>query len=108
MKLDNIWNESKRKKMSLRGSYRLTPETAQVVKCFGLDYQEIEGLRNSYNIKPHIIVFNETKEVLPAFVKLIQENELRDNEYPFCAIGWGNKEKYYTKADATKNSKIKA
>ena len=89
---DDCWTV-RQNSLTLTGSHRLTPEIAKVVKCFGLNYQEIDGLRKSCAIKPHIIVFEDPKEVLPKFTKLIKENNLTDKKHPFCAIGWIGKEK---------------
>lgn len=89
VKLDDIWSESGRKSAHLKGSHRLTQETATVVKYFGLNHQEVQGLReNEESHKPHIIVFDNPDEVLPKFAKLIKDRDLSDKEHPFCAIGW--------------------
>ena len=72
----------------LSGSYRLTPNVANVVKCFGLNYHEIEGLREDCILKAYILVFENPKNVLPKFTELIRVNNLSDEEYPFCAISW--------------------
>ena len=87
-----IWKNSCRKILKLKGSHRLSKKTANVVKYFGLDYLEIEGLNSVADIKPNIIVFDDPNEVLPKFTEIIKNYELdkieTDNKYPFHAIGW--------------------
>jgi len=88
---DDCWTP-RANSLKLSGSNRLTPEVAKVIKCFGLDYQEIEGLRESCNLKPHIMVFEDPQKVLLKFTEIIKNYELdkmeTDNKYPFHAIGW--------------------
>lgn len=99
-KLDDIWND-RDKVLELKGSYRLTKEVANIVKHFGLDFIDIDGRFSNYkgsNIKPHLIVFDNPKNVLPKFTELIKENKLCDEKYPFCSIGWSADYKYLDKA----------
>jgi hypothetical protein len=107
IKLENIWYEGGRKKVHLKGSHRFNQKVADVVKYFALDYQEIKSLRVDCNIKPHIIVFKKPEDVLSCFAKIIKDNKLSDKKHPFCAIGWSDKEKYYTETDAKKRKGIK-
>jgi len=88
VKLNNVWDEFGRKLLKIRGSYRLTPEVANVIKYFGLEFSDILGLRKSYEIKPHIILYDKPEEVLCKYTKLIKDNDLTDEEYPFCAVCW--------------------
>lgn len=78
--------------LQITGSHRLTPEIANVVKYFGLTYQEINGLRESINIKPHLILFDNINVVLKVFTELIMKYQLNqvthNNIYPFNAICW--------------------
>lgn len=87
---DDFWGRDGRESLLLNGSYRLTPETAEAVKYFGLNFQEIEGRRQSCGIKPHILVFENPEDVLPRFVDIIREKGLegKDVKYPFSALAW--------------------
>ena len=89
--------ECRENSLKLSWSHRLTEEVAEIVKYFGLQYQEILGLRKGVNIKPHIIVFEDPKKVLPKFAELIKNNRLSDEKHPFCAIGRTSKYKYTDK-----------
>lgn len=84
---DDSWSV-RENSMSLTGSHRLTPELAQAVKFFGLNYIEIEGLRDSCELKPHILVFENPKDVLPKFADIIQSYGLSNEKNPFYAISW--------------------
>lgn len=96
-KLDDIWKERKAV-LEMKGSYRLTDKVANIVKYFGLDFIDIEGRNrnsNGFEIKPHVIVFDEQSKqnVIPEFAKLIiqlqSENKIPQNpEYPCKAIAW--------------------
>jgi len=101
VKLTDNRKEYWRKQLKLNGSHRLSEETAQIVKYFGLQYQEIIGLRKDIHIKPHIIVFEDPKKVLSFFVKLIKDNNLNDEKYPFYAIGRIGEYKYIDEAKTT-------
>lgn len=99
IKLENIWKK-REKTLPLKGSHRLPPNIAQVVKCFGLTFMDIEGLRkddegNDIDIKPHIIVFDDQtiNQVIPEFAKIIKELNVEGKlpsklKYPIKAIGW--------------------
>ncbi len=88
IKLDGVWDEYGRKTLKLKGSHRLTPEIAKIVECFALDHQRIDGLRESRNIKPYIIVFEDPRKVLLKFTELIKEKKLDDKIHPFCGVCW--------------------
>ncbi|MCK5055236.1 MAG: ATP-dependent helicase [Candidatus Aminicenantes bacterium] len=94
VKIDDIWGKRKIE-LPLIGSYRLSPNIANVVKYFGLEFLEIEGRNNKANIKPHLIVFEKPKDVIKEFTKIIKKNNLdqipTDDEYPFRAVGWTGK-----------------
>lgn len=99
VKLENIWKK-RDKSLALKGSHRLPPNIAKVVKCFGLTFSDIEGLKmdedgNDIDIKPHIIVYDDhtINQVIPEFAKIIKR--LRDEgkipvelKYPVKAVGW--------------------
>jgi DNA helicase II / ATP-dependent DNA helicase PcrA len=99
IKLENIWKK-REKTLPLKGSHRLPPNIAQVVKCFGLTSMDIEGLRkdddgNDIDIKPHIIVFDDQTidQVIPEFAKIIKELNEEGKlplklKYPIKAVGW--------------------
>lgn len=74
---------------TLLGSHRLTKRNAEVVQYFGLNKEnEIIGLNDKSDIKPHIIVYEDPLEVLPKYTKLISDLGLNDEKHPFMAIGW--------------------
>lgn len=93
-----------RNQMYLNNSNRLSNENASIVNYFTLDRQTgdngnprfvVNGVRrNSSNIKPHLVVFNDqTKGNLEStFIKLIEDYSLRDlpeaEKYGFKIIGW--------------------
>lgn len=80
--------------LEFTGSHRLNPFTAKVVQPFGLYPMELQGLANSEVdfVKPHLIVYDDPKEVLPKFEKLVKAKNLdqvkTNDKYPFRAIGW--------------------
>lgn len=80
--------------LKITGSHRLTPEIASVVSKFGLEFINIQGLKNNRtgNIKPYIIFFTDPTTVLEKFTSIIQENGLANvtqkDGYPFRAVGW--------------------
>lgn len=80
--------------LEFTGSHRLNPFTAKVVQPFCLYPIELHGLVNSNVdfVKPHLIVYEDPKEVLPKFERLIKEKNLdqvkTNDKYPFRAIGW--------------------
>lgn len=88
-------NSQEKKVLEINGSYRLTPENAKIVKCFGLETIEIEGKRDSLNIKPHLIVFDNPTDVLPTYTKLLSNlfdegkiPEKTPSDKPFFCVGW--------------------
>ncbi|MCG8672890.1 MAG: UvrD-helicase domain-containing protein, partial [Pseudomonadales bacterium] len=79
-KLEEIWND-RENLLELRGSYRLTPQIAQIVQYFALTPSKIEGRKthpdgSKISIKPHIIVFDDDSinlyrsDKLPRFYSL--------------------------------------
>lgn len=105
-KLEALWSDFGRKILELKGSHRLTPKIAKVVECFGLNCQEIKGLRKNCNIKPYIIVFEDPKDVLLKFTSLIKEKGLTDEKHPFCAIGWIGDHRHGNRETSSGKSKL--
>lgn len=99
VKLEEIWVQ-RANKLEFNGSNRLTPQNAEIVKYFGLQFVEVEGRnKNSdgseIDIKPHMIVFNDANvnKVIEQFADLIKkfqnENKIPLNSnYSFKAICW--------------------
>lgn len=91
--------------LEFTGSHRLNPFTAKVVQPFGLYPMELQGLANSVVdfVKPHLIVYDDPKEVLPKYERLIKEKNLdhvkTNDKYPFRAIGWVGPYKEFRKGD---------
>lgn len=99
------WNP--RNQEFLNGSYRLTPENANIVNCFTLDRQKDENVNPRFivdgrrrldtAIKPHLILFNtQTMGKLEnQFKELIQKYSLQETpegkKYGFKIIGWNAK-----------------
>ncbi|MHB1347163.1 MAG: UvrD-helicase domain-containing protein [Candidatus Humimicrobiaceae bacterium] len=96
-KLDNIWID-RDTTLELKGSYRLTKEFADIVKCFALQFIDIEGRYQNptgTNIKPHVIVFDDNSivKVVPAFANIIQRFETegkipKTNKNIYKVIAW--------------------
>lgn len=96
-KLDDIWID-RDITLELKGSYRLTKEFADIVKCFGLRFIDIEGRYQNptgTNIKPHVIVFDDDSigKVVPAFANIIQRFETegkipKNNKTIYKVIAW--------------------
>jgi len=97
-------------KLEFTGSHRLNPFTAKVVQPFGLYSMELLGLAKSEIdfVKPHLIIYDDPKDVLPKFEKLIKEKTLdqvkTNDKYPFRAIGWVGP--YRTKKNGKKKEEI--
>lgn len=93
VKVDDIWSD-REKVMKLSGSQRLSPQIANVVKYFGLDFIEIVGKNDDRNIPPIIILFddNTVGNVLEKFTEVIKECKdsgiFTDDKNPIKAIGW--------------------
>lgn len=98
---DDCW-EKRNPTLEFTGSHRLNPFTAKIVQPFGLYPMELQGLANSDVdfVIPHLIVYDDPKEVLPRFENLIKENKLpqvnTNEKYPFQAIGWVGPYKLFT------------
>ena len=96
-KLDDIWID-RDITLELKGSYRLTKEFADIVKCFGLRFIDIEGRYQNptgTNIKPHVIVFDDDSigKVVPEFANIIQKFETegkipKNNKTIYKVIAW--------------------
>ena len=95
IKIEDVWRD-REKLMKLSGSQRLSPQIANVVKHFGLDYVEMRGRNDDQNIPPVMILFdnNTIGQVLPRFAEVIEEytvsGAFNDNNNPIKAIGWSS------------------
>jgi hypothetical protein len=104
-KSDDVW-EPREKELEIKGSHRLSKSIADVVKYFGLSYQNIKGLKKNKNVSeidlsPHLIVYDNEKcecQVIQKFVELVKNYQEKglipsDLEYPIKAVSWIGKEK---------------
>jgi DNA helicase-2/ATP-dependent DNA helicase PcrA len=57
VKLEDIWRD-RETILKLTGSYRLTQQVAEVVKYFGLEYEEIEGKRRTSDVATSRYIWN--------------------------------------------------
>ncbi|MEJ8598820.1 UvrD-helicase domain-containing protein [Riemerella anatipestifer] len=113
VKSEYVWKD-RDAVLSLQNSHRLSSRIASVVKNFALNHNtdfKING-KNSCNIKPHIILFEDTtiKKVIPKFSELVKyfrvKGELIDFEkYPIKAICWSTEWK--SEADRQNIKKIR-
>lgn len=100
--IEQVWTDRK-EVLELKGSFRLTPQNANIVQSFGLNSNEIDGRRkypggSEITIKPRIIVFSDDSicDVIPKFADIIKSLQL-SGEIPagpgqiFKAIGWVKK-----------------
>lgn len=91
--------------LEFTGSHRLNPFTIKVLQPFCLYAMELQGLANSEVdfVKPHLIVYDDPKEVLPKFEKLVKQKNLdkvkTNDKYPFRAIGWVGPYKIFTEGE---------
>ncbi|WP_339607551.1 UvrD-helicase domain-containing protein [uncultured Roseivirga sp.] len=90
----NVW-EDREKVMRLSGSQRLSPQIANAVKYFGLDFIDIVGKNMDRNLQPVAIVFGDAtiNQVLERFTTLITEYQNdtslpQELKHPVKAIGW--------------------
>jgi hypothetical protein len=94
-----VW-EGRAKVLTLRGSHRLTEETARIVKYFALKEIEIDGRGKNIDgtpigIKPKIILFDDSSitRVIPKYADIIKTH-LTTGQIPssiphiYKAIGW--------------------
>ncbi|MFH1002395.1 MAG: UvrD-helicase domain-containing protein, partial [bacterium] len=96
--LENFWNSKSRDVLNIDGSCRFSKEIADVVTCFALNKQNIEGKSTHKSIKPHLLIYtdNTVKNVLPKFVEIIKTKQ-DNSEIPnnigknIKAIGWRKK-----------------
>lgn len=91
VKMTNVWQD-RAKVLRLNGSQRLSKPIADIVKKFALHSDEnfdIVG-KNECNIKPHILVFeNSTIEnIISRFAQIVKENNLHDLEKPIKVVCW--------------------
>lgn len=98
-KLEEIWNNRKNT-LYLNGSHRLNSKTAPIVENLALTPNEVVGRNKNQDnseieIKPHIIVFDNTtiKNVIPKFSEIIVEFQENGNIpeqafNSFKAIAW--------------------
>lgn len=96
--LEEIWID-RDTMLTLKGSYRLSTQTASVVDNFALDPSlNIEG-RMEQDIVPCLIVYSNDSidKVLSTFTQLIKdkipEKTMSAQKYPIKCIGWIGKEK---------------
>jgi len=98
-KLEEIWN-NRENTLYLNGSHRLNPKTASIVENLALTPNEVVGRNKNQDnseidIKPHIIVFDNTtiKDVISRFSEIIVEFQENGNipeqaDDSFMAIAW--------------------
>ena len=95
VKLDKFWNSDGRTVLNIDGSCRFSKEIADVVQCFVLERQDIEGRSPHTSVKPHLLIYGDDtiKKVLPKFVDIIKSKQ-DSGEIPKVveravkAIGW--------------------
>jgi DNA helicase-2/ATP-dependent DNA helicase PcrA len=95
VKLENFWKSDDRTVLNIDGSCRFSKEIADVVQCFALEKQNIEGKSLHRSIKPHLLIYKDDtiKNVLPKFVDIVR-NKQNSGEIPngahisLKAIGW--------------------
>lgn len=99
VKIDEIWRK-REKVLRIKGSHRLTPQNADIVKYFGLDYCDIQGLKtnedgSAIGIKPYLIIFddNTIDKVLEKYTEIIEEQKLLGKipdkpKHKIKAIAW--------------------
>jgi len=96
LKASAEWNIRKNP-LYITSSRRFTPPVAKVVNKMRTEplKGKITGEERSVEILPIIILVNEKNRhnVFKAFAKIIDEENLNKNEYPFKAIGWVGKKK---------------
>ena len=99
LKFENFWNSVDRNVLNIDGSCRFSKEIADVVTCFALNKQNIEGKSTHKSIKPHLLIYTNStvKNVLPKFVEIFKKNQ-NNGEIPhniekvIKAIGWRGKD----------------
>lgn len=107
VKADDIWVD-RPKVLRLNGSQRLSKHIANVVKRFALYNDETFDIvgKNECEIKPHILVFENTniKNIFPCFAQIVKENGLENSEKPIKAICWNTewKENEESRSDTAK------
>lgn len=99
VKIDEVWHK-REKVLCLRGSHRLTPQMAEVVKFFGIEFCEIDGRKtnddgSALEIKPYLIIFDDgtIDQVLEKYTEIIGEQMYSEKipeqtELAIKAIGW--------------------
>jgi len=99
IKLDDIWIDRNNVK-NITGSYRLSPQIANLANQFSLTKGEIKGLNNHSNIKPHLFVYTHENmlKVTPHYLSLIKKLQ-GNNQFPhdsplaMTAVAWVSKKK---------------
>lgn len=103
-KYEEVWKK-REKELCLKGSHRLMPEVAKVVKNFGVKFCEIEGrcmaeAGTPNDIKPYFIVYDDGSidKVLEKYTEIIKglmdSGKIPDDsEYPITAVAWRAKPK---------------
>lgn len=78
MKNDSLWKP--KNPLLLNSSKRFGNEIALVVNPFRLDSSEsIKGNENVYSLKPIMLVYGDSRKVLPTFVDLLEQNTININ-----------------------------
>lgn len=80
---------------------RYGQEIADILHPLRIGKQQIESLRGQVGIPPTIIVYNDEtiSNVLPSFIKLLDDHKLTDSEGIYKVIGW-------IKSESTKGRRI--
>jgi len=94
--------------LELKGSNRLTLKNAEVVKYFGISFTEISGNNIASDIRPHIILYDDTNcecKVINKFLEIIKNHQKEGKipkkiKYPIKVIA-------SRKEDNNKNTKNK-
>lgn len=108
-KSDEVW-KSRKKELYITGSHRLSKNIADVVKYFGLSFQNIKGLNknrdgNDIELLPHLIVYDDkTREckVIQKFIELVKKYQKEgliplNLDNPIKAVSWIGKTKEESK-----------
>ena len=98
IKLEDFWNIEGRDVLNIDGSCRFSKGIADVVTCFALNKQNIEGRSTHKSIKPHLLIYtdNTVKNVLHKFAEIIKTKQ-GNGEIPnnigknVKAVGWVKK-----------------
>lgn len=91
VKANDIWVD-RPDVLRLNGSQRLSKHIANVVKKFALYSDESFDIvgKNECEIKPHILVFENTniENIIPCFAQIVKEKGLENSERPIKVVCW--------------------